>query len=67
MKNGPIEGIRVDLDELKKTSTLTLWGRVVRKDMTLSPYMKLHETFIDLTKLMGGDDFMICDTLITFE
>lgn len=34
-----IKGLFVDAEGLKRTSRIILWGRTVRKDGTINPYM----------------------------
>lgn len=67
MKSKSILGLLVDLEELKKTPNLVLWGRFIRSNGTISPHMKLLEMPIDWSVLPSDKEVLLSDTYITFE
>lgn len=67
MKSKSILGLLVDLEELKKTPNLVLWGRFIRSNGTISPHMKLLEMPINWSVLPSDKEVLLSDTYITFE
>lgn len=60
-----IQGVMVDLNELKKTSKIVLWGRLLKKDSSISPYMKFMEIPVDWNVI--SEELAVVDTHISFE
>jgi hypothetical protein len=67
MVNGPIKGVRVDLEELKKTPKLVLWGRAVRSDGSIFPHIKLLEVPLARNLELIEKNGLLCDVYFTFE
>jgi hypothetical protein len=67
MKSKSILGLLVDLEELKKTPNLVLWGRFIRSNGTISPHLKLLEVPIDWDVVSPDKEVLLFDTYITFE
>lgn len=60
-----MQGVMVDLTELKKTSKIILWGRFLKQDLSVSPYMKIMEIAADWNNI--PEKKVIVDTHISFE
>lgn len=67
MGDNPILGILVDLEELKKTPNLVLWGRIARADQTISPHVKLLEIPLVRNIKKVEENGSLYDTYFTFE
>ena len=68
MENESILGILVDLEELRKTKRLVLWGRIAQSGKHTSPHVKLLEVPIDWDALnIDKTRGIIFNTYIAFE
>lgn len=67
MEGKPIKGMLVDLEDLKKTPTLVLWGRCVRSDGFISPHVKLLEVHLARNLELTEKNGLLSDTYFTFE
>jgi len=63
--NDVIPGILVDLEELKKTSKIVLWGKIAHKNNTYTPNVKIAEIDVDWRWAAGKAG--VFDTHLTFE
>ena len=60
-----IPGVMVDLEKLKKTQKIVLWGKLVRKDSSVTPHVKLFEVAVDWNAIF--EKTIIADAYIHFE